>query len=729
MITFNIHSSYNYFRFSKNKELKLNTFISGNSIFSIHSNPANIEGLRNIDYGSAKNWEEKMLYIDTQKKYFNMLSLNTSDYFIIDFLDERFNLIKLDNGSLITNSSILHRSKFINLLGNYVISNHELSDEHIIYDAINYYIENLMKYYNPEQIIINEVYPVLSYISKDTKIHNFDEKIIDRVLKMSSRLDLYYSIFKDILKGCHSIKMLPNTFADEGHISGLSYDHFEEKYYDYFFKKLNLIVSKRQSQKNFEFICDIQKNHENICLYPTRQQIDLPTDSSFNELDIIRKEMFSYNKSLVENESIYFDINNIKEIRTGRYNTDIEDAHFEIFANIKKSDKLIIILGAGQGKHRIKPRFIRWSWYPFMDGSVICIEDPMYYNPKFQELKLGWFFGDANTNYREYTRKLVEKLCDHLNIVYDNLYFYSSSGGGTVSIHMASMFKNSTAIAINPQLDIRTWEYAEKFQEIVNVDLYKSDPFERIETIQHIKKGKASTFLIIFNIRSDSDRKQLYSFCNQIQYTPKFGIQKINNIVLWVYDAKSRSPHTAFEDYILYFCIMYLANLSKKGIDLNAFEELYLLFSEIWYNNWYNAMKTSLIKNKTLEFVPIDEYIKLDIGKYSHGVSFKDRTNEKNAFIKIFNKFEPNLLYKLQLYNPSINTDKKIFSVGIFDFTEKKMLSKWNIKISNQEEIVFKTGFTADNIGLVIFNGEDKKTFNNILEIESIELYVIGKFV
>ena len=70
MITFNIHSSYNYFRFSKNKELKLNTFISGNSIFSIHSNPANIEGLRNIDYGSAKNWEEKMLYIDTQKKYF-----------------------------------------------------------------------------------------------------------------------------------------------------------------------------------------------------------------------------------------------------------------------------------------------------------------------------------------------------------------------------------------------------------------------------------------------------------------------------------------------------------------------------------------------------------------------------------------------------------------------------------------------------------------------------------
>ena len=151
------------------------------------------------------------------------------------------------------------------------------------------------------------------------------------------------------------------------------------------------------------------------------------------------------------------------------------------------------------------------------------------------------------------------------------------------------------------------------------------------------------------------------------------------------------------------------------------------MFSEVWYNNWHNALKTSGIKNKTLEFISMDKHI--DIVEYSRGISFKNRVNEKNAFVKIYNNFEPNLLYRLRLHNININTTDKIFSIGLFDFTEKKMLSKWNVKASNQEEIFFKTGFTVDNIGLVIFNGESKKTLNNILEIESIDLHVIGKFI
>ena len=107
------------------------------------------------------------------------------------------------------------------------------------------------------------------------------------------------------------------------------------------------------------------------------------------------------------------------------------------------------------------------------EGSYLGIEDPMYY--KYNELRLGFFYGSKERSYIADSLIIIKKICDKYNILYDNIIFFSSSGGGYASLYASTLVDNSISISINPQLYIQWYSYAKEFSKITNINLEEND--------------------------------------------------------------------------------------------------------------------------------------------------------------------------------------------------------------------------------------------------------------
>lgn len=90
---------------------------------------------------------------------------------------------------------------------------------------------------------------------------------------------------------------------------------------------------------------------------------------------------------------------------------------------------------------------------------MLCIDDPMFYN--YPALPLGWFNGTEKEDYREYVAKLVCEISRLLGVQTRDITLYGRSGGGTAAIAVCGFISESSAVAINPQLDIAKYPYNE----------------------------------------------------------------------------------------------------------------------------------------------------------------------------------------------------------------------------------------------------------------------------
>lgn len=197
-------------------------------------------------------WEKKMLSIDFTKRIFEELKSSKGDYLVIDLIDEIFDLIKVKNGdkeSAVTYSQVFKRSSFIEILPKIEIIDTKKMEMTKIIDAIRNYAIELLKIYNPNQIIINEVYPAEYYYNINGNIVPFDEERRNNVKRNKYKLKLYYSLLENELYGCHIMKMNPNIVCDEQW--GLATTHFEKKFYIETFQKL-MEITKNNSKRSYD---------------------------------------------------------------------------------------------------------------------------------------------------------------------------------------------------------------------------------------------------------------------------------------------------------------------------------------------------------------------------------------------------------------------------------------------------------------------------------------------
>lgn len=188
---------------------------------------------KDIDLESA--FKKKQVLNDFQKDQFKKLSANPSDYCLIDYIDERFPLIKVSK-TYVTKSNELvisgwldnkfYKEKQYKFWGN---------KWRLGYKYIGGYIENYLDQvtscFEESNLIIHKAYMVNSYLDQSGKRCTFDAPYLNYNKRVNKMLDFLYDFTISYLPGVKVIDLCDGYCADAQHKWGLSPMHYQKEYY------------------------------------------------------------------------------------------------------------------------------------------------------------------------------------------------------------------------------------------------------------------------------------------------------------------------------------------------------------------------------------------------------------------------------------------------------------------------------------------------------------------
>ena len=284
-----------------------------------------------------------------------------------------------------------------------------------------------------------------------------------------------------------------------------------------------------------------------------------------------------------------------------RYTINHSGVPFECLFLPHKNKSLYVLLSGGGTNTRRYPSFIRWKYSKYLNGNVLCIDDPMYYfHPEYT--KVQWYYGTKDQSYLYLLIDIVQRFMQKLSIKAENLVFIGSSGGGYASIYCANLIDNSSAIAINPQSILKDWQYPiiyDNFKKI-GIDLVCDDQFNR--NVLKIT-NKTSRFIIAFNANSRKEYSlQFTPFFQNHNLNPKYGITQKDNIVTWFHATDYTQPHSAVLTKPEICFAVYLLEKLKNNEDINELTNISFIANEILYEKYElkTMLEASNDENKTL---------------------------------------------------------------------------------------------------------------------------------
>ncbi|WP_321920723.1 hypothetical protein [Burkholderia sp. BCC1998] len=120
------------------------------------------------------------------------------------------------------------------------------------------------------------------------------------------------------------------------------------------------------------------------------------------------------------------------------------------------------------------PIFTRFTWAAqgLFPGKVLCISDPTL--ALHDQLELGWCLGSASSDLTGDIARFITDYARSVGIPNKNIVIWGSSAGGFSALSIAARIENSTAVAINPQIEPL------RFFNTKQVDLVKSIVFPKI---------------------------------------------------------------------------------------------------------------------------------------------------------------------------------------------------------------------------------------------------------
>lgn len=319
---------------------------------------------------------------------------------------------------------------------------------------------------------------------------------------------------------------------------------------------------------------------------------------SFKESIDAKRDNFLYIDQSLLNEKLenIDNLDEVTEIHSGRINIRYKEIIFETVINLKKGDYLYVLLNGAKGEK--VPQFSRWTYHSLFNGSMINIADPMY--RIYEELELGWYYGNGEYNLREYLVDVVRRIANILQINSENIIFFGSSGGGAATIECASRIKGAKCVAINPQIVLSEYFYADIFGKITGNNLQCKDTWNRNNALYYLKNINGVRILI-FNVRAALDMKQVKNICQELDISLKYGINVFGNLIIWLYDAECEpyvDGHCAQEYYCIVFVIEFiLKNINKKDFE-KEYGQFFRLINEFWYYKWKHEKE---LRNKMID--------------------------------------------------------------------------------------------------------------------------------
>lgn len=221
------------FTFSEKGKYQINEYFARSSIISLYSKPIPVSP---TDIKLESSFQKRMVHNDLNKHFRRYVNIASSDFIIIDLIDERFQVIRTKD------SYITRSNEFINSgirINNRAVSEEER--EQLWFLKIDHFINDLKQFYAPHKIILHKAFWKKEYKNKKGELISFQNPEIN---KMNNLLAKYYSRIETGLNDVNIIQ-LDRFVADENHQWGLSPFHYEDYYYMEFNKQLDLITNNR----------------------------------------------------------------------------------------------------------------------------------------------------------------------------------------------------------------------------------------------------------------------------------------------------------------------------------------------------------------------------------------------------------------------------------------------------------------------------------------------------
>ena len=184
------------------------------------------------------DWKQRMIVED-----FNKSGLNVDDYYrgilLIDFLDERFRLLEIEN-SFVTESTEFERLKLADVLpASTVLYRGKQRDFDLWIDAC-YKFTNLIPQSIRQRTILHKAFWANSYL-ENGKLSDLKEQA--GIEFYNRNLSFYYKTFETIYCPGHVIEIEPaKRIANPKHEWGLAPFHYIYEYYQEFYRQLMKIT-------------------------------------------------------------------------------------------------------------------------------------------------------------------------------------------------------------------------------------------------------------------------------------------------------------------------------------------------------------------------------------------------------------------------------------------------------------------------------------------------------
>ena len=240
-----------------------------------------------------------------------------------------------------------------------------------------------------------------------------------------------------------------------------------------------------------------------------------------------------------------------------RLQINYDDIKYDFVVRFSDVNKNLICFANGahyrnqktsSGKLITPPFFDRWSWFTFFNDSFIAFSDPIfYYNNK---ITLGWGIGDKNQWYTEIISLIIKKLANKQQIINDNILFFGSSGGGFVSIALATLIRGSKCLVNNSQFNAmnfnkyhinNVFEILEKEFDNINREEIFNNLKYRFDLIELFKKENYMPDITYYvNVLSEMDiQKHCIPFLNKV-----LKLKFKSNLDIYFYYEDRNSPYT-----------------------------------------------------------------------------------------------------------------------------------------------------------------------------------------
>lgn len=224
--------SRDIFAIKQNTRLDVGCYIARESIVSAVSKPIFFE---EQEIKLESRFQKKQVMYDLDKTGLKLLAESKSPYLIIDLIDDRFNVIKIDD-SIITLSNELVKSGFLDSKKYSVLKKSKsFSDWNVGKEKISSYIERFCKsvenIYESDHIFIHEAYMANKYFDENGNCKLFAEELLDKNKKINEQLKFYYNLLKKNLPDAVIIDTADRYVADYNHKWGLSPMHYQQEYY------------------------------------------------------------------------------------------------------------------------------------------------------------------------------------------------------------------------------------------------------------------------------------------------------------------------------------------------------------------------------------------------------------------------------------------------------------------------------------------------------------------